>query len=104
MISRDELLRMKNMTFDDINPDDIMDIDDIHIDVTLSKSERIKQILESGKNPYFLKSGNIIIKIGFADTTRTIEDALESLVSLESKSGTEYGNGRNGGERFSIKI
>lgn len=97
MISREELLRMKNMTFDEVNPDDIIDVEDFHIDATLSKSEKIKQILESGKNPYCLKSGNTIIKIGYADTTRTIEDALESLVSLESKSGTEYGNGRNGG-------
>lgn len=85
------------MSFDEVNPDDIIDIDDFHIEVTLSKSEKIKQILESGKNPYFLKAGNTIIKIGYADTARTIEDALESLVSLESKSGTEYGNGRNGG-------
>ena len=85
------------MSFDEVNPEDMIDIDYFHIDVTLSKSEKIKQILESVKNPYFLKSGNTIIKIGYADTTRTIEDALESLVSLESKSGTEYGNGRNGG-------
>lgn len=96
MISREELLRMKNMTFDEVNPDDIIDVEDFHIDVTLSKSEKIKQILESGKNPYFLKSGNTIVKIGYADTTRTIEDALESLVSLESKSGNENENGRNG--------
>lgn len=88
MISREELLRMKNMSFDEVNPEDMIDIDDFHIDVTLSKSEKIKQILESG---------NTIIKIGYADTTRTIEDALESLASLESKSETEYGNGCNGG-------
>ena len=92
MISREELFKMKNMSFDEVNPEDMIDID-----VTLSKSEKIKQILESGKNPYFLKSGNTIIKIGYADTTRTIEDALESLASLESKSETEYGNGCNGG-------
>ncbi len=86
MISREELLRMKNMSFDEVDPDDIMDIDDFHIDVTLSKSEKIRQVLESGKNPYFIKSGNMIVKIGFADTTRTIEDALESLVTIDTKS------------------
>ena len=74
------------MSFDEVDPDDIMDIDDFHIDVTLSKSEKIRQVLESGKNPYFIKSGNMIVKIGFADTTRTIEDALESLVTLDTKS------------------
>ena len=86
MISREELLRMKNMSFDEVDPDDIMDIDDFHIDVTLSKSEKIRQVLESGKNPYFIKSGNMIVKIGFADTTRTIKDALESLVTIDTKS------------------
>lgn len=74
------------MSFDEVDPDDIMDIDDFHIDVTLSKSEKIRQVLESGKNPYFIKSGNMIVKIGFADTTRTIEDALESLVTIDTKS------------------
>lgn len=74
------------MSFDEVDPDDIMDIDDFHIDVTLSKSEKIRQVLESGKNPYFIKSGNMIVKIGFADTTRTIEDALESLVTIDIKS------------------
>ena len=74
------------MSFDEVDPDDIMDIDDFHIDVTLSKSEKIRQVLESGKNPYFIKSGNMIVKIGFADTTRTIKDALESLVTIDTKS------------------
>ena len=86
MISREELIRMKNMSFDEVNPDDMIDVDNFHIDVELSKSEKIRQILESGKNPYFLKSGNTIIKIGFVDTTRTIEDALESLIRIDTKS------------------
>ena len=43
MISREELLRMKNMTFDEVNLDDIIDVDDFHIDVTLSKSEKLNR-------------------------------------------------------------
>ena len=62
MITREELLRMRNMTFDEINPD---------------------EVLESGRNPYFVKSGNILVKIGFASTSRTIEEALESLVQMK---------------------
>ena len=34
MITREELLRMRNMTFDEINPDEVPDIDDLEIDVT----------------------------------------------------------------------
>ena len=40
MISREELLHMRNMTFDDINPDEVPDIDDLDIDVTKSKKRR----------------------------------------------------------------
>lgn len=35
MITREELIRMRNMTFDEIHPDDATDIDDL--DVILSK-------------------------------------------------------------------
>ena len=77
MITREELLRMRNMTFDEINPDEVPDIDDLEIDVTKSKREKILEVLESGK------SGNILIKIGFASTNRTIEEALESLVQMK---------------------
>ena len=83
MISREELLHMRNMTFDDINPDAVPDIDDLDIAVTKSKREQSLDILESGRNPYFVKSGNILVKIGFASTSRTIEDALESLVQMK---------------------
>ena len=83
MITRDELLRMRNMTFDEINPDEVPDIDDLDIDVTKSKREKILEVLESGRNPYFVKSGNILVKIGFASTSRTIEEALESLVQMK---------------------
>ena len=55
----------------------------MNIDVTKSKREKILGILESGKNPYFIKSGNIVVKVGFASTSRTIEEALESLVQMK---------------------
>ena len=45
--------------------------------------EKIREILESGKNPYFLKYKGITIKIGFASTNRTIEEAMQSLVQMK---------------------
>lgn len=55
----------------------------LNIDVKKSKPEKIREILESGKNPYFLKYKGITIKIGFASTNRTIEEAIESLVQMK---------------------
>lgn len=83
MLTREELLHMRNMSFSDINPEDVPDIEDLDIDVTKSKKEKIMSVLESGRNPYFIKSGNILVKIGFASTNRTIEEALESLAQMK---------------------
>lgn len=83
MLTREELLRMREMTFDEIDPEDIPDVKDLDIDVKKSKQEKIREVLESGRNPYFIRSGDIIVKIGFASTSRTIEEALESLISAK---------------------
>lgn len=83
MLTRENLLHMRNMSFDEINPEDVPDIKELDIDVTKSKQEKILSVLESGRNPYFVKSGNILVKIGFASTNRTIEEALESLVQMQ---------------------
>lgn len=83
MLTREELLRMRNMSFEEVNPEEIPDLKDMDIDVTKSKREKILEILESGRNPYFIKTGNVVVKIGFASTSRTIEEALESLVQMK---------------------
>lgn len=83
MLTREELLHMRNLSFEDVNPEEIPDVKDLNIDVKKTKKEKILGILESGRNPYFIKSGNVIVKIGFASTSRTIEEALESLVQMK---------------------
>lgn len=83
MLTREDLLHMRNMSFDDVRPEEIPDIKDLDIDVTKSKKEKILAVLESGRNPYFIRSGSVIVKIGFASTGRTIEEALESLVQMK---------------------
>lgn len=83
MLTMEQLLHMRSQSFKDINPEEIPDIKDLEIDVKKSKREKILGVLESERNPYFIRSGNILVKIGFASTTRTIEEALESLVQMK---------------------
>ncbi len=83
MITREELIRMRNMTFDEIYPDDVIDLDEDDVDVTLSKQEKILSVLSSGKNPYFCKSQGYLIKVGFKPNGASIEEALESLVKMK---------------------
>ncbi len=83
MLTREELLHMRNLSFEDVDPEEMPDVKDLDIDVKKTKKEKILGILESGRNPYFIKSGNVMVKIGFASTSRTIEEALESLIQMK---------------------
>lgn len=47
-MTREELLQMRNMSFDDVNEEDVMDIKELEIDVTKSKQEKIQSVLETG--------------------------------------------------------
>ena len=71
MITREELIRMRNMTFDEIDSDDAIDLDDLDVDVTLSKQEKILNTLNSGKNPYFCKSQGYLIVADFMSCHQT---------------------------------
>ena len=62
MLTREELLHMRNMSFDDVNPDEIPDIKDLDIDVTKSKEEKILEVLESGRNPIFTRMFPLLMK------------------------------------------
>ena len=41
MLTREDLMHMRNMSFEDINPAEIPDLDEMNIDVTKSKREKI---------------------------------------------------------------
>ena len=49
MLTREDLMHMRNMSFEDISPAEIPDLDEMNMDVTKSKREKILGILESGK-------------------------------------------------------
>ncbi len=81
MVSRKELLKMREQSFEDVNVKKVSNIKEIVIDRKKSKRERIKERLESGQNPYFIQCGNILVKMSYAATERTIEDALKTILS-----------------------
>lgn len=81
MITREELLKMREQSFEDVNIKEVPDITEIVIDRKKNKKARIRERLETGQNPYFLKSANILVKMSYAATERTIEDALKTILS-----------------------
>lgn len=74
------LEQMKNVDIRTVNPDDLVDIGDVKIDLGQPKSERIRDYVRQVKNPYCYKSGKIVIKSVFSENGGTLEDKLKSLM------------------------
>lgn len=72
-----DLSVLKNVNLKEIDKDRIIDINDIIIDMEKPKEDRIKTYLENTPNPYFVKCGDILIRMSFSDNDVRIDDCVE---------------------------
>lgn len=71
------LEQMKNVDIRTIDPDAVVDANDINIDINLPVSERVAEYIRQSGNPYFIKVGKVIVKMGFTNTAATANDCFE---------------------------
>lgn len=83
MTLEEHLKKMREMDVRDIDPSTIVDIDDVHIDISLPPEERMASLLKQMNwNPYFYRSEGLIVKCSFKGERRLqeiLEDILEHL-------------------------
>ena len=78
-----EFEKYKNMSIDEIDESELVDIGDVDVRKDLPPKERLKYTLDQVKNPYFFKVGKFIVKSTFSDGSGcTIEDCLKGLLML----------------------
>jgi len=65
-----------------VDPDTLVDINDITVDTKLPREERILDFIRQIKNPYCYRCGKVVVKISFNDTDATLEDRMESLLRM----------------------
>ena len=80
-ITRKELEEMKNVDIRCVDPEELVDIADVHIDKNLPETERVLDYIQQVGNPYCYKSHGVVVKIGFAGTRR-LEDCIRTCMSL----------------------
>jgi hypothetical protein len=74
------LEQMKNVDVRTVDPNDLVDLNDVRVDTSLPRIERIKEFLRQIKNPYCYRVGKTIVKVSYAKDGDTLEDRLESLL------------------------
>lgn len=86
MITLEQLDAMKSVDIRTIDKDVLVNVQDFQFDNSLSKQERIKQVIERTKNPYCFRYGELGVKIEFNDGGPALGDLLTDFL-LRKKSG-----------------
>ena len=72
---------MSNIDIMTIDPSTLINIDDVEVNETLPKTERIIDFIgQMNGNPYFYKHGERVVKISFSDTDTTFDEIYESIL------------------------
>lgn len=74
------LEQMKAVDVRTVEAESLIDAANIKIDMDLPKLERMKESARQLGNPYCFKCGKVIVKLGYADTTATIDDRMEGFM------------------------
>jgi len=73
---------LKQVDVQTIDPDTLVDINDIKVNTKLPKEERILDFIRQIGNPYCYRCGKVVVKISFSDTDTTLEDRMESFFRM----------------------
>lgn len=70
-----------NVDIKTVDRSTLKDINDVFIDATLSKEERIQSYVDQIGNPYCYLDKDVVVKISFSNTEATLEDRLRTYIS-----------------------
>ena len=77
------LEEMRNIDVRTVNTATLRDIEDVTVDTSLPKAERLKSYIEQIGNPYCYRHGKYVVKVSYSNSGKTMEDCL--LAYLRSK-------------------
>ena len=75
------LQELKRANIKEVNPDALVDISEIEIDTKQSVQKRVKEYVEQVHNPYLVRVGEYVVKIGYSDCKETLNDRMKQYIS-----------------------
>ena len=75
------LQELKRVNIKEVNPDELVDISEIEIDTKQSVQKRVKEYVEQVHNPYLVRVGEYVVKIGYSDCKETLNDRMKQYFS-----------------------
>ena len=75
------LQELKRVNIKEVNPDALVDISEIEINTKQSVQKRVKEYVEQVHNPYLVRVGEYVVKIGYSDCEETLNDRMKQYIS-----------------------
>lgn len=75
------LQELKRANIKEVNPDELVDISEIEINTKQSVQKRVKEYVEQVHNPYLVRVGEYVVKIGYSDCKETLNDRMKQYIS-----------------------
>ena len=79
-LSKEELERMQQIDIKDAVTDSLVDISEIEIDRKKSVADRVEDYVQTVGNPYLVKVGEYVVKIGYSDCDETLNDRMKQYI------------------------
>lgn len=71
-----------------VDIEELAEIQDVIIDTSLPKLERIKSYIEQIKNPYCYRCDDMIVRVSFANTEVSFEERMKQYLLSGSRMAT----------------
>lgn len=79
-ITEEMLDQMKHVDILTVDPNELVDIQDIQINPKADDKSRIRDFMKQIGNPYCFKCGDYVVKIGFTETEITLTDRIKEYI------------------------
>ena len=81
LLDGESLQELKRANIKEVNPDELVDISKIEFNTKQSVQKRVKEYVEQVHNPYLVRVGEYVVKIGYSDCKETLNDRMKQYIS-----------------------
>lgn len=78
-MKREDFEKMKNVDVRTVDVHTLEDIDQVKVDTSLPKEQRMLDFVQKIKNPFCFLCNGMVVKISYADKGESLENALARL-------------------------
>lgn len=83
-ITLNDIEHMKNIDIKTVDPEQLVDIRSISIDLESGRSAGIADFISQIGNPYCFKYGDFVVKTGYSGSETTLTDRLKEYIASVS--------------------